>query len=277
MTETFKSENVDQAVEKLGNFLEAERGASPDGGFASEQVAQHVMTVAERTQHLLTSVAHPQIPRMFVPLSKYNAGQYDEAVSILPGHMVLVPSPLVGSLEKSFYPAVVSEDGIAQRALRLHVLHQPYLFRGLGVSAATLLSAAGQSETLGVGDDNRPVGDGIEVEHFAALLTVGESAGATATWRTDHANHGVRKLPNSSVSSQFVHALLGQEARQSTLTITKKQIDDGKAMILWHDSLRDVAGDPEAATRDNALVTLQALGYQALTPEAVDNIKRSLE
>jgi hypothetical protein len=264
------------AVQKLGDFLQETRGALPDGGFASEQVAERVVTVAERAENLLTSVSHPQKPGMYVPLSKYNAAHYDEAVHVLPGHLVLVPPPLVGSSEKGFYPAVVSEDGIAAKALRLHVLRQPYLFKeGLRAGPAILLSAAGQSETIGVGDHGRGIGNGVEAEHYASLLATARNAGAAAAWRAGtHVNHEWRE--HSSVPTQFARLLLGQEAQQSTLTITREQITEGQAMILWHESLRDATGRPEAATRDGALVTLQALGYTALSPDAVDNVKRSL-
>lgn len=277
MTEILSQTTMEDAVSAADGFLQRERGTSLDGAYASEQVAQRVMTVAERAEDLLTGVRHPRLPSLYVPLSKHNVVQYDEAIQVLPGHMVLVPSPLVGSSEKGFYPAVVSEDSITTRALRLHVLHQPYHLRGLGAGAATLLSAAGQSETIGVGEHGRVAGDGVEAEHFATLLTAGSDASVANAWRAGrHVNHEWRERPDNSVSTQLAQLLLGQDARQSTVTVTREQITHGRAVILWHESLRDDTGKPEAATRQGALVTLQALGHQALTPAGVDDVKRLL-
>lgn len=51
-------------------------------------------------------------------------------------------------------------------------------------------------------------------------------------------------------------------------------------MLLWHDGIRDEqTGEPETAVRDQALVIIQGLGYEALrslNPQDIDNVKRLL-
>lgn len=114
MTETFTQSRAEDAIAQTSAFMEAERGATIDGAYAADQVAQRVQTAAERAAALLRAVPLPNQPGFYVPLSKFNAANYGEAVHTLPGHVVLVPSKLVEHGSPAFYPAVISEDGPKQ-------------------------------------------------------------------------------------------------------------------------------------------------------------------
>ena len=51
-------------------------------------------------------------------------------------------------------------------------------------------------------------------------------------------------------------------------------------MLFWHAGMRDPrTGRPESASRDKALVIVQALGYEALknrNPRGIDDVKRMI-
>lgn len=278
MTEVFTQMRVEDAVANTSDFLLTERGVGIDGEFAGRQVAERVATVQERARAVLQSVPHPKLDGLYVPLSKYNATGFDEAAAVLPGYIVLVPSALVESGTNAFYPAVVSEDGLKYRdTIRLHVLKQTYRQR-IGYGTSTILSAAGQSETNGIGEHGRKMNDGVEAEHFDTLLTVGSDAKVQAEWVSGkHVNHEWREQPGSSVTTEVAKRLFGSDVPQDTITITKRQIEEGKAMLLWHDGMTDQTGNPETAAKDNALVVIQSLGFEALkaqNPKGVDTIKR---
>ena len=100
-----------------------------------------------------------------------------------------------------------------------------------------------------------------------------------AAWQSgQHINHSWRGQAGNSVTSEVTRRLFGSEIPQTTLTITKQQVEAGQAMLLWHESMRDdQTGLPEAATKDKALVVIQGLGFEALrtsNPRAIDNVRR---
>lgn len=269
---------IEDAIASTNAFLSAERGASIDGDFAGRQVAERVATVSERAEAVLQSVPHPKLDGLYVPLSKHNANSFGEAAAVLPGYLVLVPSALVEQGTSVFYPAVVSEDGLKTHDIRLHVLRQPYR-QQVRYGASMVLSAAGQSETKGIGEHGRKANDGVEAEHFATLLAAGSDASVQAAWQSgQHVNHTWRKQTGNSVTAEVSRRLFGSDIPQTTLTITKRQVEAGQAMLLWHEGMRDEqTGSPETATKDKALVVIQGLGYEALrsrSPQGIDNVKR---
>lgn len=278
MTEAITQTRIEDAVASTNAFLGTERGTSLDGDFASHQVAERVQTAAQRAEDLLLSVPHPKLDGLYVPLSKHNASRYSEAVTALPGYLVLVPSALVESGTSVFYPAVVSEDGLKNNNLRLHVLRQPYR-QQVRYGASMVLSAAGQSETKGVGEHGSKASDGVEAEHFATLLAAGSDRSVQSAWQSgSHVNHSWRGQTGNSVTAEVSKRLFGRDIPQTTLTITQSQIEQGQAMLLWHEGMRDDrSGQPETAARDNALVVIQGLGYEALktsNPQGLDTVKR---
>ncbi len=278
MSEIITQSRVEDAISNTNAFLATERNSRIDGDFASRQVAEQVEAVKDRAEALLTSIPHPKLDGLYVPLSKFNANSYTEATTVLPGYMVLVPSALIDQGTSSFYPAVVSEDGIKTDGLRLHVLKQPYR-QQVRYGVSMVLSAAGQSETKGIGEHGRKGSDSIEAEHFATLLAAGNDANVQRAWKSgQHINHLWRKQTNNSVTSEVNRRLFGTEVPQTTLTIKRQQVENGQAMILWHESMRaEHNGLPETATKDGALVVIQGLGFEALrksSPQAIDNLKR---
>ncbi len=275
----FTKTKFEDALSGAENFLYQERGESIDGAYAGTRVQEQINTVASRAEALLTSVPYPNQDGYYIPLSKHNKNQYNEAIQVLPGHMVLVPSGLVGSAENCFYPAVVSEDSRKNNTLRLHVLRQKYGQSGIGYGSGMILSASGQSETKGVGEHGKKPNDGLEAEHFASLLAAGGNKSVYSAWQKgQHINHTWRRQSNSSVTTEVFRTLFGSDVSQETINITSEQIATGKALILWHEALRDQdSGKPESATKDKALVIVQALGYQALkdkNPDGLDNVRR---
>ncbi len=278
MSEIITQMRVEEAIASTNDFLNAERGASIDGDFAGRQVAERVATVQERAEAVLQSVPHPKLDGLYVPLSMHNATDFSEAAAVLPGYLVLVPSALVERGTSVFYPAVVSEDGLKTSDIRLHVLRQPYR-QQVRYGASMVLSAAGQSETKGIGDHGRKSNDGVEAEHFATLLAAGSDANVQAAWQSgQHVNHTWREQAGNSVTAEVFKRLFGPDMPQTTITITKQQIETGQAMLLWHEGMRDEqTGNPETAARDKALVVIQGLGYEALrtrSPQGIDNVKR---
>lgn len=280
MPELITQTKVEDAVAHAETFLGVERGLHIDGDFAGQQIADRIATVKDRAEEMLYSIPHPQLKGLYIPLSAYNAAYFDEAAAVLPGYMVLIPSVLVDKGTSVFYPAVVSEDGLKSDALRLHVLRQPYR-QQIGYGMSVVLSAAGQSETSGIGDHGRKSNDGIEAEHFNTLLVAGIDADIATAWQSQiHSNHVWRNQANNSVTTEVSRRLFGADIPQSTVTITREQIASGNAMLLWHEGMRDgVSGQPETAAQDNALVVIQALGYEALrehSPGSLDTVKRLL-
>lgn len=282
MTEIATKMQIEDSVASANTFLQSQRDSSLDGSFAADQITGRVVSVAERAAAFLRAVEYKNMPGLYGVIGQTNAAQYEEAVVTLPGYMVLVPSALadLGNRASQLLPAVVSEDGIKNNHLRLHVLMQPYR-QQLRYGASLLLSAAGQSETAGIGEHGRRSDDGLEAEHFATLLTVGADPALQAGWQMgQHINHAWRTADSQSVSSQVSSRLFDSGMQQKTITISKAQVEAGKAMLFWHDGLTDAqTGKPEAATRSDALVVLQALGFEALRqrePSAVDNLKRLL-
>ena len=280
MTETITQVKFEDAIANTNVFLETERGTTIDGAFAGEQIAKRVLSVRERANTLLESTPHPTYEGLYVPISKHNIDQFDEAVAVLPGYLVLVPSVLVETGTSVFYPAAVSEDGLKTGTLRLHVLKQPYR-QHIKYGASMILSAAGQSETTGVGDHGRPAGDGVEAEHFATLLAAGSDKKVQTAWQAgQHVNHLWRSQTSNSVTAQVSQRLFGKEIPQTTLTINRQQITSGQAMLLWHAGMREEAtGQAETASQNNALVVIQGLGFEALkatNPAAIDTIKRMI-
>lgn len=278
MTEAITQMRAEDAIANTNAFLSAERGASIDGDFAGHQIAERVATIRERAQAVLCSVPHPNLDGLYVPLSKHNANSYAEVVAVLPGYLVLVPSALVERGTSVFYSAVVSEDGLKSDNLRLHVLRRPYR-RQISYGASMVLSAAGQSETKGIGDHGRKSNDGVEAEHFATLLAAGSDSKVQAAWQSgQHVNHTWREQAGNSVTAEVSKRLFGSDIPQTTITITKQQIETGQAMLLWHVGMRDEqTGNPETAARDKALVVIQGLGYEALrarSPQSIDSVKR---
>lgn len=279
MPKIISQSRAEDAIAAANSFLQRERGEGLDGDFAARQVEGRVLSVAEQVEDLLTSVPHPELSGLYVPLSRFNASRYDEAVSALPGYFVLLPSRLVDkTAEAAFYPAVVSEDSLVVNALRLHVLEKPWRANNQH-AASVILAGAGQSETEGIGAHGRTDSDGVEAEHFATLLSIANDQKAQAAWQSgQHINHQLRKRPDSSVTSIMSRKLFGSEVPQTTITLSRQQFKQGAATLLWHAKMRDTdTGRPETAAQDNALLVVQALGYQALSsynPQALDNVRR---
>ncbi len=278
MTDVITQTRTEDAIARTNEFLGFERGASLDGGYASSQVAERIVTVEERAEAMLTAIPHPNHDGLYVPISKHNSNQFDEAVNTLPGYLVLAPSSLVKPGTNSFYPAVVSEDGQKRGELRLHVLEQPYR-QEVGYGASMMLSAAGQSETAGMGEHGHDISDGLEAEHFATLLAAGSDTRVQQAWESgNHINHTWRQQGSSSVTTEVSKRLFGSDAPQSTLTITRDQVQRGQAMLFWHEGMRSAdSGQPESATRDKALLLVQSLGFEALrfsNPKGIDDLKR---
>mgnify|MGYP001113841882 CR=1 FL=1 len=265
MSEIITQTRIEDAVANTEAFLSAQRGAGLDGQFAAAQLAERTLSMQQRAQELLQSVPHPKFDGLYVPLSSYNAGRYDEAASVLPGHLVLVPSSLVEQGPSAFYPAVVSEDGLKTQSLRLHVLRQPYR-QHISYGAGMVLSGAGQSETPGIGDHGRTSHDGVEAEHFATLLTAGADPTVRAAWQAgQHVNHAWRQQSGNSVTAELSGRLFGSDIPQTTVTVSREDIARGRAVLFWHEGLRDQAtGQPETAARHNGLVVMQSLGFEAL-------------
>lgn len=280
MSELLTQTRVEDGASAAEAFMQAERGVSLDGGFAGNQVAEHVTSVQLQAMELLQARPVQGFDGLYEPLGKGNIEQFDLAVTALPGHMVLVPSTLVENGTSQFYPAVVSEDGIKEKVLRLHVLRRPYR-RHLGYGAAMVLSAAGQAETKGVGKHRAGMNDGVEAEHFATLLAAGSDPSVRVDWRAGrHINHTWRQQADSSVTTQVSQRLFGQDVPQSTVTLTKAQVRAGQARIFWHEGMCDEHGNPETATRQNALVVIQGLGFTALKErdrQAIDEVKGLLD
>lgn len=277
MTNKITQTRSEVAIDHANTFLATERAATIDGGFAASQIATRVMTAAEHAEDLLTSVPHPKLDGLYIPLSSSNANRYDEVVAALPGHLVLVPSAMVDTKPSAFYPAVVSEDSLASGKIRLHILQQPYR-QAVQYGASLVLSAAGQSETGGIGSHDRNKVVGVEAEHFSTLTAASADPGVKEEWKAGvHINHDWRKNPKGSVNAEVSARLFGQEIPQTTRTITKEQIVAKQAIIFWHAGMRDNdTGMPETATRANALVAMQALSYEQVSirnPKALDTLK----
>lgn len=280
MAEQLSRTILEDAAASAETFLKT----NLDGGFATQAIAGRVEPLAESAEALLRSVPYPGQAGLYVALSKHNANQYAQAVLALPGHVTLIPSMLVGDEIPALYPAVVSEDGIKSSKLRLHVLKQAYDHQhGLGYSAAMLLSAAGQSETPGVGQHSSARSDGVEAEHFSSLLVAGNNARVRAAWQSggEHINHAWRQRANDSVLTELSDSLLSADMSLKTITITETQVKDGQAALFWHEGMRNAeTGRPETATRKDALVVVQGLGYEALrntNRQGLDVVKRLLD
>lgn len=278
MSEVLTQSRIEDAVASTSSFLNYERGTEIDGDFASHNVSERIISVEERANELLKSNPHPKYDGYFVPLSKYNSEKYNEIVSVMPGYYVLVPSAMVERGTSFFYPAVVSEDGLKSDSLRLHVLKQPYR-QEINYGSNVILSAAGQSETKGIGEHGRKSNDGVEAEHFVTLLAAGSDQSVQTAWQTgEHINHKWRENNNTSVLTEANNRLFGEDISQSTITITKSQIENGQAILLWHKGLiNEQSGRPETATKENALVIVQSLGFEALkntNPSGIDVVKK---
>lgn len=288
----------EDAAEQAETFLDQERNVSLDGSFAADTVLDTVDNTKDTANAVLRANEVGKTPDLFVPLSKRNAHEFELVAETLPGYVVLVPSSLVGKPEdKAFYPAIISADkasGQHQCApgcshdhhhherdeIRLHVLQHKFGFQGaLGEGAKTILSAAVQSETEGIGDHGRLDTDGVEAEHFPTLLAISSDPILQARWQAGHhVNHTWREQKDTSVLTQVNHTLLGSEVPQATISITRSDVEAGKAAIFWHPALEAEHG-AETGTKPNALVLVQALGYSSLVgknPNAIDNVRRIL-
>lgn len=265
MTTSITQTKIEVAIADTTDFLNTERGVGLDGDYASGQLASRIEPVQQQAEAFLKAVPLPSKPGWHVPLSRSNADLYDDAVALLPGYLVLVHASAVQEKAAEFFPAVISEDSIATQSLRLHVYKHPYR-RQLRYEAAVALSAAGQSETAGMGGHGKLSSDGVEAEHFAALLTAGGDQRIQSAWQSgNHVNHTLRNTPNNSVTTTMSNKLFGEDIPQTTITMTRQQIAGGKAVLFWHQGLLDPeSGQPETAARDGALVTIQSLGFQAL-------------
>lgn len=279
MTEIFTRAEREDAIAKADTFLHHERGVSLDGSDAGHAV-EALLSPEEEAEQFLTAIRHPRYEGLYVPLSKLNSDAFDNATALLAGRLVLVPSGMLHTGESHFYPAVVSPDSLLSSDLRMHILQQPYRPEHRTV-ASFVLSAAGQSETPEVGKHTKN-NDGIEAEHFATLLTAGADATVANAWRNGvHSNHSWREDPKNSVTSTLIRTVFGKQIPQTTLTITREDVVTGKALVLWHEGLRDQdSGAPESATHSNALVALQGLGFLALRdtrPSGIATVKSLLQ
>lgn len=276
MTEATLTQMHD-AIAETNDFLFYERGETLDGAGAASSVEAAVITVEQQAHDLLFAQPFPNKPGYYVPLSMHNASQFELARQVLPGYAVLVPSVIAGYSSSEFFPAIVSEDSAKREGIRLHILCQPYRNEMLHGTSVTL-SGVGQSETTGVGVSH----GATEPEHLATLLAASDDATVRARWeRGDHINHEWRDSPTSSVVSEVSNRLFKGESPRVTKTISRADIDANRAILLWHEGLRNtVTGKPETATRTDALVILQGLGFQALKkhkPQAIDDLKSMLQ
>lgn len=271
------------------DFLEHERGADIDGAETADVVRERIISIEDAAEDLLTGIPHPKQDKFYVPLSAYNANRFDEVAETLADYFILVPSALVNPQAPSaFYPAVISERGMADRShikgqdanvLRLQVLQHPFRREQIAYGGAVLLAAAGQSETEGVGKHGHDGGDGVEAEHFQTLMAVGSDPSIQAAWaKGDHINHSWAGQPHTSVASQVSRRLHGKDAPQETITITRLQVENREAQLLWHEEMRDDDGKPLNASRKNALVIAQAMSFEAIAeqPARLDNLKRMI-
>lgn len=279
--------HFEDAVAQTNAFLHTERGAAVDGDFASRQIEQRIVTKSQAAEDVLTSArvrlpnagdVHLAVGRLTVGDQTHVGARFDEAVAALPGYFVLLPGNTSRGVD--LFPAVVSEDGLKTDSLRLHVLAQPYRSQ-VGAGASVVLSAAGQAETTGIGDHGRTSNDGVEAEHFATLLAAGSDPSVRAAWQSgQHVNHDWRQQAGNSVTTQVSKRLFGNDIPQSTLTITRQQVESGKVQLFWHEGMRDPqTGTPETATKANALVIIQSLGFEALkerSPANIDTVKRMI-
>lgn len=274
MTEQYTPSRAEDAIAATSDFLSTELGATIDGEQAAAQVAEHLSSVQDRAKALLQAIPHPTLGKqgLYVPLSKYNATSYDEAVAVLPGHLVLLPSAIIDPGTTELYSAMVSEDGIALRKLRLHVLRQPY-HRDASYGAGVMLAAAGQSETKGVGMHGKKSSDGLEAEHFPTLLAAGTDPALQAAWKNgSHINHKWRENDQNSVFRQVTSLLFTENTPPATVTVTRQDIEAGKKMLLWDIDLLDEANKtPANAGKEKALVLYQALAFQAMLGVSAEN------
>lgn len=280
MNEHITPGRIEDAIDATNSFISQQRGAPLDGGFAGQQLHERIRSTAERAQQLLTETAHPNHSGLYVPLHSKNEHRFSEAMNVLPGHIVLLPSRTIDKQGSAFYPAVVSEDSLAHNALRLHVIRQPYQQKLLG-STRTLLSGAAQAETAGIGNHGRTPTDGVEAEHFTTLLTISGNERMRSQWASgNHINHTWRQHEQTSVTSEMHRQLFSDEIPQTTITISQQDIASGTTALFWHDSLRDDNGYPEHAGKQDALIIVQALGFQALKdkrPKAINAVKEMLK
>lgn len=279
MSEYITPTRIEDAIDSVHTFISKERGSDLDGGFASTQLHERILSTSELAEQLFTETPHPNFPGLYVLLHNKIDQEFNEALHVLPGHILLLPSITVDKKDSSFYPAVVSEDSVSLGALRLHVLCQPYK-KTLTTGARTILSGAAQAETKGIGNHNRTANDSIEAEHFTALLTISGNDTLASKWVDgDHVNHAWRQNKNTSVTSEMHKNIFGNEIPQTTITITQQDIINGKAALFWHESLRGHNDRPEHAGKQDALIMVQALGFQALkanSPRSIDTIKGML-
>lgn len=279
MHEVLTQSRIEDAIDGANLFLSQGRNATLDGAVAADHVEERVVSAQEHAEGLLTAIPYPKMDGYYAPLSKFNANHYAHIVAALPGYMVLVPSKVVDkTLPPAFFPAVVSEDGLKANNLRLHVMQQPY--RGsLSYTSSMVLSAAGQSETKGVGVHGHHANDGLEAEHFTTLLAAATNQNVKNAWKAGkHINHKWRKQDEGSVTTYANHLIFGKEIPQTTITIPEEDIRSGDAMLLWHEGMRndDRNGRPETATAERALIVIQGLGYDAIKntrPKDLDAVK----
>lgn len=277
MTKEITQTRVEDAISSTNSFLNFERGASLDGDFAAHQALETARSNARHAEDALLSCPHPKFDGLYVPLGKHNGAAFNKIAAALPNYVVLVPSTLLGDKEASFYPAVVSEDGLKTGDIRMHVFTRPYR-KAIRYATSLILSAAGQSEVRGVGDHDRIEDDGIEAEHFTSKLTAGVNMTVQAAWRSGkHINHTQRRQPNNSVTTEMFDQFFGTDIPQKTITITRQQVEKGNASLYWHEGVRDPqTGRPLSATKEKALVIAQSLAFEALReqkPKAIDTVK----
>jgi hypothetical protein len=280
MSEIFTQTQYEDAIASTDTFLQTERGVSMDG-FEAGLAVESLLSPDAAAEQFLTEIPHPRFDGLYVPLSKLNAAHYTHATAVLAGRIVLVPSAMLHKGESHFYPAVVSPDSLTDGELRLHVLQQPYR-QHIRKAAAFVLSAAGQSETPGVGRHSNNVSDGVEAEHFATLLTAGMDESVAQAWRSGvHSNHTWRQEPDNSVTTTLTNKIHGNQIPQRTITVSQSDIASGKALLLWHEGLRNQdSGAPESATHKNALVAIQGLSFLALRekrPLGIATVKSLLQ
>jgi len=264
MPEQLTKGSADDAIDAANNFLSTERGSSLDGDFASIELTRRVVSVQEHAEYLLT--ANPiNNTGLYAPLASGNVDKFHEVATTLAGYFVLVQSNIIEPGSNSFYLATVSSEGSTKEQMSLHVFMYPY--KAVSKYASSLLlSAAGQSEMPGIGDHSRVTNDGIEAEHFPTLLAAGVDTVVLDSWKNgNHINHIWRKNPESSVLTEVSTLLFDQSMRQRTVILTKSQVEKRKAALYWHEEMRDdITGEPDAATKQGALLVVQGLGFQSL-------------
>jgi hypothetical protein len=287
----FSPTQIDTAINYADDLLRRERGVALDGAHAAADLHEHVLTVEQDAEDLLTA-SPTSDPDYHVVLSSRNTADFARAATSLRGYNVLIPSTLVEKGNGSaFYRATIGEAD-ENDALRLHVFCAPFrTAQPLSLAAETILSAAVEAEVGGLAAHGaRRQGDEISAPHLLTLLSAAadpriadawqRGAHVDEAWRTQHRqpSYGGAPLPAASATAEMHTRLISDVVREATVVLSAEDFASQRAVLLWHASMRDQDGRPETAAKPDALVVAQAVGMQALREQygarAIDTVKR---